>query len=62
MNTSSKEARLLRVIWLNESYFDAHRAFPTMKPLDSDKKASMEAGAPAAAASSAPVTEEKIDF
>ena len=36
--------------------------FPTMKPLDSDKKASKEASAPAAAAQAAPVVEEKIDF
>ena len=36
--------------------------FPTMKPLDSDKKGSKEASAPAAAAQTAPVVEEKIDF
>ena len=36
--------------------------FPTMKPLDSDKKASKEVSAPAAAAQAAPVVEEKIDF
>ena len=36
--------------------------FPTMKPLDSDKKASKEASAPAAAAQTAPETQEKIDF
>ena len=36
--------------------------FPTMKPLDSDKKASKEASAPAEAAQVAPVVEEKIDF
>ena len=36
--------------------------FPTMKPLDSDKKASKEASAPAEAAPAAPVAEEKIDF
>ena len=36
--------------------------FPTMKPLDSDKKGSKEASAPAAAAQAAPVVEEKIDF
>ena len=36
--------------------------FPTMKPLDSDKKVSKEASAPAAAAQAAPVVEEKIDF
>ena len=36
--------------------------FPTMKPLDSDKKGSKEVSAPAAAAQTAPVVEEKIDF
>ena len=36
--------------------------FPTMKPLDSDKKASKEASAPAEAAQAAPVVKEKIDF
>ena len=36
--------------------------FPTMKPLDSDKKAQKETAAPAEAASAAPVAEEKIDF
>ena len=36
--------------------------FPTMKPLDSDKKASKEVSAPAAAAQSAPEAPEKIDF
>ena len=36
--------------------------FPTMKPLDSDKKASKEASAPAEAAQAAPETQEKIDF
>ena len=36
--------------------------FPTMKPLDSDKKVSKEASAPAEAAPAAPVAEEKIDF
>ena len=36
--------------------------FPTMKPLDSDKKASKEAFAPAEAAPAAPAAEEKIDF
>ena len=36
--------------------------FPTMKPLDSDKKASKEASAPAEAAQAAPEVEEKIDF
>ena len=36
--------------------------FPTMKPLDSDKKASKEVSAPAEAAQATPVVEEKIDF
>ena len=36
--------------------------FPTMKPLDSDKKDSKEVSAPAEAAQAAPVVEEKIDF
>ena len=36
--------------------------FPTMKPLDSDKKSEKPAEAPAKAAEAAPVVEEKIDF
>ena len=36
--------------------------FPTMKPLDSDKKVSKEVSAPAEAAQAAPETPEKIDF
>ena len=36
--------------------------FPTMKPLDSDKKGSKEVSAPAAAAQAAPEVPEKIDF
>ena len=36
--------------------------FPTMKPLDSDKKASKEGSAPAEATQAAPEVEEKIDF
>ena len=36
--------------------------FPTMKPLDSDKKATKEVSAPAEATQTAPVVEEKIDF
>ena len=36
--------------------------FPTMKPLDSDKKVEKAAPAPAEAAQTAPVVEEKIDF
>ena len=36
--------------------------FPTMKPLDSDKKAQKETAAPTEAASAAPAAEEKIDF
>ena len=36
--------------------------FPTMKPLDSDKKGSKEVSSPAEATQTAPVVEEKIDF
>ena len=36
--------------------------FPTMKPLDSDKKVEKVVSAPAEAAQAAPVVEEKIDF
>ena len=36
--------------------------FPTMKPLDSDKKVSKEVSAPAETTQTAPVVEEKIDF
>ena len=36
--------------------------FPTMKPMDSDKKVSKEVSAPAEATQTAPVVEEKIDF
>ena len=36
--------------------------FPTMKPLDSDKKIEKRVEAPAEAAQAAPVVEEKIDF
>ena len=36
--------------------------FPTMKPLDSDKKVPKEASAPAEAAQAAPEAPEKIDF
>ncbi len=36
--------------------------FPTMKPLDSDKKVSKEVSAPAEATQAVPVVEEKIDF
>ena len=36
--------------------------FPTMKPLDSEKKVSKEVSTPAAATQTAPVVEEKIDF
>ena len=36
--------------------------FPTMKPLDFDKKAQKETAAPAEAAVAAPAVEEKIDF
>ena len=36
--------------------------FPTMKPLDADKKAQKETAVPAEAAAAAPAVEEKIDF
>ena len=36
--------------------------FPTMKPIDSDKKVSKEVSAPAEATQAAPEVEEKIDF
>ena len=36
--------------------------FPTMKPLDSDKKVSKEVSAPAESTQTAPEVEEKIDF
>ena len=36
--------------------------FPTMKPMDSDKKVSKEVSAPAETAQAAPEVEEKIDF
>ena len=36
--------------------------FPTMKPLDADKKAQKETAAPAEAAVAVPAVEEKIDF
>ena len=36
--------------------------FPTMKPLDSDKKVEKVVSAPAEAAQAAPIMEEKIDF
>ncbi len=36
--------------------------FPTMKPLDADKKAQKETVAPAEAASAVPAAEEKVDF
>ena len=36
--------------------------FPTMKPLDSDKKVSKEVSTPAEATQTAPVVEENIDF
>ena len=36
--------------------------FPTMKPLDSDKKVSKEVSAPAAVAQAAPEASDKIDF
>ena len=54
---------------MNDGYFGTYgdnsitkQGFPTMKPLDSDKKAEKPAEAPAKAAEAAPVVEEKIDF
>ena len=44
------------------SYDDTEIIFPTMKPLDSDKKGSKEVSAPAEAAQAAPEASEKIDF
>ena len=42
--------------------FHVRNLIPTMKPLDSDKKAAKEAEAPAKAAEAAPAVEANIDF
>ena len=44
------------------SYDDTEIIFPTMKPLDSDKKVEKRVEAPAETTQTAPVVEEKIDF
>ncbi len=53
--------RMVMLMTNNDSIRDV-LLFPTMKPLDSDKKVSKEVSAPAEAAQAAPVVEEKIDF
>ena len=52
--------RMVMLMTNNDSIRDV-LLFPTMKPLDSDKKVSKEVSAPAEAAQAAPVVEEKID-
>ena len=53
--------RMVQLLTGNYSIRDV-LLFPTMKPLDSDKKVSKEVSAPAEAAQAAPETPEKIDF